>query len=80
METILLIIVGGIVTALTQLAKKWNIKTNYVLVGVSIICGATYYFAKEFLPQAAWEQIVHSIAGVLGVAVLIYNTLIKTSK
>ena len=80
METILLIIVGAVVTGLTQLSKKLNINTNLALAIVSIICGAAYYFAKLYLPQAAWEQVVHSVTGVLGVAVVIYNTFLKNSK
>ena len=77
METIVLIVGGLVVTLLAQLAKKYNIKVEYVIILTSLVLGSGYYFLQNFLPQGVWEQVTQAVLAVAGTSALIYNHLIK---
>lgn len=74
MEELYIVIIGAFVSLITQIAKKYNIKSPLVLVaGLSVIAGFAYNFAmgRGYIT----EQLIKSVLQSFAYAVAIYNTL-----
>lgn len=74
MELLQLAIVGAVVSLLVQAIKKWagteGMANIAIVVGVSVVAGAVYFYAKD---TAFWPVFVQ----ILSFAGAVYSFLIK---
>lgn len=70
------VIVGIVMSIITQIVKKTEIDAKIIIMVLSVVFGALFYFLKESYPEFienAWKQIL----GAYGVSQIIYNYAIS---
>ncbi len=78
MESLLPVLVGAIVTTLTQVAKKYGIKPRLMLAILVVIIAIGYQVVKMNMDPEMWKQTVSFVLQVFAVAVAIYEYIIRT--
>lgn len=77
METLAPVVIGAIITVLTQIAKKWNISNRLVLAGFVIIAALGYSAFQYFVDEVTKEQITSFTASTFGSAVFFYEYFVR---
>lgn len=73
METLIPLVVGAIITALTQYSKKHNISSRVTLAFSVIIAALIYTAFQNFLDPHTQEKIIAFVTSTAGSAVLFYE-------
>ena len=70
------VIIGIVMSIITQIVKKTEIDAKIVIMVLSVIFGTVFYFLKESYPEFienAWKQIL----GAYGISQIVYNYVIE---
>ena len=71
------VILGGLITYLTQKMRKYKFSPRYFAVGISIVVGAIYVFFKNFISPETQAQFIMWITAIYGSSTAIYNIIVK---
>lgn len=77
MENMIPVVIGVLVTLVTQLVKKTGIRGSYLALGLSVLAGIGWVTFTEFTDAAVQEQILAFITKVYGVSVGLYELVIR---
>lgn len=80
METLLPIVVGAVITAVTQYSKKINIPSRVILAILVILSAVVYTAFQNFLDPAVQSKIIAFATSTIGSAVVFYEYGIKLLK
>lgn len=70
-----MVLVGAIVSLITQLAKKFGMKASLALTLVCIAAGILYSVVKTFVDPATLQEILLFVATAWGFANMLYNAV-----
>lgn len=73
METILPIVVGAIITALTQYSKKIKIPARVMLAVLVIVAAGIYTAFQNFVDPGTQAKVIAFVTSTVGSAVVFYE-------
>lgn len=70
------VIIGIVMSIITQIAKKTEIDAKLIILGLSIISWIAFYFVKLYYPDTI-DMVWQHTLGAYGVSQVVYNYCIS---
>jgi uncharacterized membrane-anchored protein len=77
MEIITIGVSALVVNMITDVSKRWSFNPRWVVLGLSILCGAIWYIFQAYLPMSLQVEVQNFILGTMAGAVFIHEFFSK---